>query len=483
MENKRAIVKKDNALVESARYRLSVKEQRVVLTLISRIHPDDADFKDYRFKVSDLFELLGFKKESLIVKKRGLETVLKNLKSKSIRIVTRAKPGHAGREVIMFPSWIVEPFIDYEADSITLRVSDLLKPYLLNLQEKFTRYPLSEIAHFRCAYSFRFLEFCKNHEPRADRYDLISDGRYVKTQVYEIMELRRLLDISEELYPKFHNFKIRVLDATQKEINDRTSSYFEYELVKDPEDRRRTKAVKLLIYGPFSLELLGVCFVWPCLYCERKSSPSPRTSLEISSRSSSQPDNSLRRRMLNIGVSERLADVILQTGYDYRQLHIAIDAVENYARRHKLKWPDSVLNRSLLEGWMSPTEEARQSEARKNERRLQDAEAAKVLERRLVENEEEQARRYEVQLERDEERKFKEYEERLEIYRNDYQKREDKSIYVLGLWDAFADLNEEQQVKIRDEVEKIIEKNAEFRDVYDLAGRLIVGFCISAENI
>jgi hypothetical protein len=479
MENKRAIVKKDNAFVESARYRLSVKEQRVVLTLISRIHPEDADFKDYVFKVSDLFELLGFKKESLIVKKRGLEKILKNLKSKNIRIVTRAKPGHAGREVVMFPSWIVEPFIDYEADSITLRVSDLLKPYLLNLQEKFTRYPLSEIAHFRCAYSFRFLEFCKNHEPREDRYDLISGGRYVKIQVYAVMELRRLLDIPEELYPKFHNFKIRVLDATQKEINGRTQSYFEYELVKDSEDRRRTKAVKLLIYGPFSLELLGVCYVWPCLYCERKSSPPPRALPE----NSSQPDNGLRRRMLSLGVSERLADVILQSKYDYRPIRIAIEAVENYAGRHKLRWPDRVLNRSLLEGWMSPKEEAKQAMARKNQEKIQAKEDSENLRIRLEQHEEQQAREREEKLDQDQERMLKEYDEQLEGYRNAYQEREDKLSYVLGLWDAFDALDEEQRGKISEAAGKMIQDGAEFDEVYDLAGRLIVGSCIPVENI
>ena len=190
MKNDNSVVAKDNSLVSQARYRLSVNEQRVILTLISKINPKDTSLKRYVFNLSDLYKLLGLKKESLTVKRRLAKKVLKSLQSNIIEIVTR-HPQHGG-ELLIMPAWIETPIFDWDQNQVTLRVSEYLKAYLLQLKEKFTCYPLSEVAHFKCAYSFRFLEFCKNHEPRANYYDLILNNRYVRLKIYNLGKLRKI---------------------------------------------------------------------------------------------------------------------------------------------------------------------------------------------------------------------------------------------------------------------------------------------------
>ena len=52
------IVTQSNQLVE-AKYNLPLAEQRLILIMISRIQPDDEDFKPYRISVSELAEFLG----------------------------------------------------------------------------------------------------------------------------------------------------------------------------------------------------------------------------------------------------------------------------------------------------------------------------------------------------------------------------------------------------------------------------------------
>lgn len=58
------LVTKANRLVE-ARYKLTATEQKIILMLISKIEPDDLDFKRYRFRVADFEKLIGVKRKNL----------------------------------------------------------------------------------------------------------------------------------------------------------------------------------------------------------------------------------------------------------------------------------------------------------------------------------------------------------------------------------------------------------------------------------
>ena len=57
------IVTQANELI-SARYTLPLVEQRLVLTMIARIQPEDEDFKEYRVSIRELSEFIGIDKNS-----------------------------------------------------------------------------------------------------------------------------------------------------------------------------------------------------------------------------------------------------------------------------------------------------------------------------------------------------------------------------------------------------------------------------------
>ena len=50
------VIRKSNELIE-ARYRLSIWEQRLVLTLLTQISPKDEDFKRYKINIAELAAL------------------------------------------------------------------------------------------------------------------------------------------------------------------------------------------------------------------------------------------------------------------------------------------------------------------------------------------------------------------------------------------------------------------------------------------
>ena len=58
MTHKQPIVVQSNRLVE-ARYSLTVGEQRLILAMVSMIHPDDADFFDYEISVKEFALLMN----------------------------------------------------------------------------------------------------------------------------------------------------------------------------------------------------------------------------------------------------------------------------------------------------------------------------------------------------------------------------------------------------------------------------------------
>lgn len=471
MNDKKATVIKNNALVERTRYRLSVNEQRIVLTLISKVSPKDADFKEYSFKISELYKLLGFKRESLKVKQRGLTKILDSLQSKLIKIITSDKKGYGGREIKMSSSWIITPIIDEEMDLITLKITDVLKPYLLQLKKKFTRYYLSEVARFKCAHSFRFLEFCKNNEPRPNYHDKIINGRYVNIKIYELLELRLILGIPEKIYPKLANFKTRVLEASQREVNTKTKSHFEFEMIKNPIDRRRTKAVKMLIFGKF---------VWPIDVCRRKESEDPRP-VPLPEPASSPPlpdidprDEGLWRRMLKLRVTSRLASIVLKSNYDRCKILSALEAIEDYQQSHKIKWPNRILNSALLDGWISKREVKRREENNKSNDKLAAIETKKNIEKGLVEKEKQR----EKAMETAHDQAIEDHQKQLEIWEKEFARTTDKTHFILNLRDDFASLKKRTRITIEKHIEQIIASGADFDEVYFEAGRMIIGFLL-----
>ncbi|QDY46921.1 replication initiation protein (plasmid) [Planococcus glaciei] len=54
------LVAQGNDLIEARHTNpLSVREQKIVLTMVSMIQPTDEDFKDYRISIKEFSEMLG----------------------------------------------------------------------------------------------------------------------------------------------------------------------------------------------------------------------------------------------------------------------------------------------------------------------------------------------------------------------------------------------------------------------------------------
>ncbi len=117
-------VVKNNKLIQ-AHYRLSAGEQKIVLTLCSKIHCDDVTFKEYELKVSEFLELMGIK-DSGGSQYNQLQNVCKKLASRVLKIDT-------GNGFKVFP-WMHHVEYKEKEGVILLQFHEYMAPYLLYIK-------------------------------------------------------------------------------------------------------------------------------------------------------------------------------------------------------------------------------------------------------------------------------------------------------------------------------------------------------------
>jgi plasmid replication initiation protein len=202
-------VVKHNNLIQRSRYELSTQEQKIILYLITKIKPEDTEFELYEFSIKDFCETCGIDDTSG-KNYSDLKKTIETLADKSIWI-TLAN----GYETII--RWIERPYINCKSGIIKIKLDELMRPYLLQLQKHFTAYELYYTLAMRGKYSIRIYELLKSYENLHER-------------TFELEELKKML--SAEKYDMYKDFRVKVLDTAISEINDFTDINVTYTIEK-----------------------------------------------------------------------------------------------------------------------------------------------------------------------------------------------------------------------------------------------------------
>ncbi|WP_176525798.1 RepB family plasmid replication initiator protein [Bacillus sp. AFS001701] len=168
---------------------------------------DDKDFQTYTFSIKQFKELIGSKSKSIY---GDMDKIAAKL-MQSFKFKT--PDGKITRT-----AWLSNATYNLNQGTITVRFDPVLKPFFLFLNEKFTRYKLGNIIHLRSSYSIRLYELLKSYENLTERTS-------------ELDELRKKLGMSDK-YPNWINFRQRVLDHAQQELEEKTDISFLYETIK-----------------------------------------------------------------------------------------------------------------------------------------------------------------------------------------------------------------------------------------------------------
>jgi len=201
------IVRKANSLIE-ATYKLSAIEQKIVLYLVSTISPSDEDFKPYQFKIKNFFEFIDYSDTNYT----WLEENLLSLKNRNLRIVYE---NEAGKKVILNVNWLSSSKYVEGSGCVELRFDPNMRPFLLQLRNRFTNYHLSNVVQLKSQFSIRIYELLKQYEKIGKR-------------AFGLYDLRSTLGIDEDQYQQYTDFRKRVILAAQSELQEKTDICFTF---------------------------------------------------------------------------------------------------------------------------------------------------------------------------------------------------------------------------------------------------------------
>ena len=212
LEARTNIVVKSNDLIQRSRFSLTTQLQRMMLYLISKITPQDEDFKTYQLDLVEFCQTCGIDYSGGKTYDE-LKDSIKTLADKSMWIEIEDEKGEA--ETLI--RWIEEPTIRRNSGIVEVSLNRYLKPYLLQLKKNFTSYELIYTLRFRSKYSIRLYELACS---------VVFHPLKEYRKKYYIEELKKRLDATK--YKVYVDFRRSVLEPAIKEINkysDKTISY------------------------------------------------------------------------------------------------------------------------------------------------------------------------------------------------------------------------------------------------------------------
>ena len=203
MKISKAIVTQNFALI-NAKYKLSTMELKFILNAISHLDSvHDTVLQEYSITVKEIEEEIGIGKEQ----HSRLKTFAKKLMSKPLLIEQK----NGDFEVY---NWFSRVRYISDGAYFNVRFEEGLKPYLLELKERFIPYSLKNILPLTSAYSIRI-------------YQLLKEYENLEKRTFNLEELQEVLQVPKS-YKIYNRFKDKVLHVAEKELKEHCDIYFTF---------------------------------------------------------------------------------------------------------------------------------------------------------------------------------------------------------------------------------------------------------------
>jgi len=303
-DQKNELIVQHNHLIE-ARYHLTLQEKRLMCWLASQVKQTDEDFKEHELPIKEFAELIDVKGDHLY---KTLDTITHKLMQKIITIRSLKKKGFAKAALLGGVEY-------YEGQGIIkLSFHPYLKPYMLQLKDRFTQISLGDVMGLKSVHAMRIYEVLKQYESIGNREISLSD-------------LRDYCGIEEGKYKKFNDFKKDVLDRAKREINNKTDLLIGYEEIKTS---RKVTSIKFTI---------------------KPNSSYKNPKFENSkSKKEYRSESALIESLIEYGFSKAMAKRLLK-GHEEEVIKNALRAVNLQVERNHVKNPKAMLQTAIKEKW------------------------------------------------------------------------------------------------------------------------------------
>ena len=202
------------------RQSMTLQAARLIRLVIAQVVKEQDDLRTYTCNIANLADFLGIPRNNMY---RDIVSICETL-HKSVVYVATGNPKHPWEML----TWLSLSKYDGNGN-LTLRLSEDIKPYVLELEKYFTQYQLKNVLQFSSFYALRIYELikCFDGKQRGSK-DLVE---------FTVQELREAVDCIDR-YKLFADFKRRVLDIAVGEINEKS----DIEIV--PEYTKEGRAIK-----------------------------------------------------------------------------------------------------------------------------------------------------------------------------------------------------------------------------------------------
>lgn len=204
------LVTQANNLIEARHNNpLTAREQKIILTMVSGIEPQDEDFKDYSISLKNFSEMLGLEGST---KYTEIKEIMKSLMEKTVEI-----PSKNGGWLLTH--WVSSAEYVNGEGIIKLSFSPKLKPYMLQLKDQFTSYRLSNVLSLNSTYSIRL-------------YELMKKWQHLGRWENPVEELKLKFGVPKDSYSRYNHFKTRVILRAVEEVNEKTDLFIDFKEIK-----------------------------------------------------------------------------------------------------------------------------------------------------------------------------------------------------------------------------------------------------------
>jgi plasmid replication initiation protein len=222
------LVRKANELVE-ARYKFDIWEMRIFLEMLAKIRSEDKDFMDYKIYLKD------FVKDFFLQDNKNTYRLVKDAAKKLMGKLIEAKINRGDGKMEDFISPVVTSFKgrdqdNEEASYVKLSFHPDMRPFLLELKERYLTYEFRNVANLSSSYYVRIYELLKQYEKIGKR-KMTVEG------------LKSMLGIEKE-YKSYGHFKDKILEKSKQNLIKYTDIRFEYEEITNG----TRKVVELVFY-------------------------------------------------------------------------------------------------------------------------------------------------------------------------------------------------------------------------------------------
>lgn len=215
----------DNVLTV-ARYEMTEAEKNILYMVVAQVRKEDLPTRLYQVSVKEMANLTGSDELKFETYKKATEKLVG-------RVFQTTLPNGNLLQASFFAS------AEYKKGTgiIELELSQKVRPFYVDLSQRFTKIQLVAAISLNSAYAKRIYELLCMYKNMKD-----------KTFTRNLVELKTMLGVidpktGEDSYPTWTKFETRILEVAAKEINGHTDLSFKYKPIYGDRPGRGRKPV------------------------------------------------------------------------------------------------------------------------------------------------------------------------------------------------------------------------------------------------